>query len=416
MKSTIGKGALGATSALLAVAGIALTVGNPVAHAAQSMQLTEEDYYGTTSPGAHAVANDFKEFSKLHPAIQVERQTPPSGTGYLQKMLQEAITHTLPGFLMLDNPWVQQFAATGVLMPLNGNLKGNLSPAHYLHGPMTTVTYNGKIYGLPVGSNDLALFYNKKMFAAHHLTPPRTWAEMLADAKILTHGNVYGFGFAALHNATWQFEPWFWTNGAHLRQVNSPQGVQALSYLVQFVHDGYAPRAVLSWGQGHPELQFAEGHLAMMENGPWFLSTLNAVKGLSYGVVPIPVPRLGMKPISPLGGEVWTIPSASPAQESAAWQVMNYMETPSVLAQTDAGLGYIPDYIPAEKIFLKQNPQMNVFADELPTARARTIHVGKNYPAISQAVTTAIQAAISGSMTPKQALDRAQQTIDSILK
>jgi multiple sugar transport system substrate-binding protein len=55
-----------------------------------------------------------------------------------------------------------------------------------------------------------------------------------------------------------------------------------------------------------------------------------------------------------------------------------------------------------------------VFAKETETARSRTTQYGANYPKVSQAVWTAIQAAITGTATPGSALSQAQSAISSI--
>ncbi len=66
--------------------------------------------------------------------------------------------------------------------------------------------------------------------------------------------------------------------------------------------------------------------------------------------------------------------------------------------------------------YLKGGPEYTVFAKETETARARTQEYGVNYPKVSQAIWTAIQAAITGTMTPSAALQQAQATISSIPK
>jgi multiple sugar transport system substrate-binding protein len=65
---------------------------------------------------------------------------------------------------------------------------------------------------------------------------------------------------------------------------------------------------------------------------------------------------------------------------------------------------------------LQANAELSVFASEFDTARARTAQLGAKYPKVSQAIWTAVQAALSGSQTPQAALSQAQQQIDTILQ
>jgi multiple sugar transport system substrate-binding protein len=57
-----------------------------------------------------------------------------------------------------------------------------------------------------------------------------------------------------------------------------------------------------------------------------------------------------------------------------------------------------------------------VFAKETETSRSRTTEYGANYPKVSQAIWTAIQAAITGTASPSSALSQAQSTISSVPK
>lgn len=376
--------------------------------------ITEMDYW--PQPPTNDVVNQlFKAYQQSHPGVVIQRSAVPFGS-LLSKADQEAASHSLPDMLMLDNPDVANFASTGALAPLDPFMQGKFSSSDFYAGPLSTMTYNGKTYAFSVGNNDLALFYNKKMFADAHLSPPTTWSELADDAQKLTHGNTYGFAFSATatEEATWQFEPFLWSNGGDLTNVNSPQGVAALQLLVNLVHQGYASRAALNWGQGDVTTQFEEGHAAMMENGPWNLTILNQAH-IDYGVVPFPVPQKGAQPVSPLGGEVWTIPVTNTSSEQAVWNLIDWLEQPQQLLQFDKATGYIPAIKSTAATLVQSQPSLTVFANELNTARARTATVGAKYPSISQAIMSAEQAALTGSLSPQAALAQAQQRINSIL-
>jgi len=84
-------------------------------------------------------------------------------------------------------------------------------------------TYQGKQYCYPIGTNSVGLFYNKAMLKAAGLQPPTTWDELAADAKKLTKPPVYGMTSDATadEQSTCQLEPFFWSNGASLTNVDS---------------------------------------------------------------------------------------------------------------------------------------------------------------------------------------------------
>ena len=57
--------------------------------------------------------------------------------------------------------------------------------------------YQGKTYALSTGNNDLALFYNQKMFSDAGLQPLTTWAGLEANTKALTKGNHFNLPFTS---------------------------------------------------------------------------------------------------------------------------------------------------------------------------------------------------------------------------
>jgi multiple sugar transport system substrate-binding protein len=245
---------------------------------------------------------------------------------------------------------------------------------------------------------------------------------MATDAKKLTKSNTYGFAFSTPANeqATFQFEPFLWSNQGDLSKVDSQQSLAALQFLTGLIQSGSASKAALNWSQPDVATQFGEGHAAMMVNGPWEIPYLeqqaNQKFGVDFGVVPIPVPQTGMSPVVPLGGESWTIPvSGDSAAVRATWDLVNWLEQPTQLLTLDKGFGYIPAIKSTAQQLLASETNLQVFADEFNTARARTAQLGPKYPRVSQTIWNAEQAALSGSLSPQVALAQAQQQINTIL-
>lgn len=405
------------------VLGLVAACGSPSNSATNSsdkITITEMDYWSVPSQGA-TLASLFKQYEQLHPNITIQRTAVPFDS-LLPKADQEAASHTLPNLIALDNPDVAAFASTGALTQLDPYMQGTFSDSDFYTGPLQTMKYQGKTYSFPVGNNDLALFYNIKAFKDANLKPPTTWAELVTDAKLLTKGNTYGFAFSAPANeqATFQFEAFLWSNQGDLSKIDSTQSVAALQLLTGMIQNGSASKGALNWGQPDVATQFGEGHAAMMENGPWEIPYLeqqaNMKFGVDFGVVPMPVPQAGGSPVVPLGGESWTIPvSSNTAAVKATWDLVNWLEQPTQLLALDKGFGYIPAIKSTAQQLLQGETNLQVFADEFNTAKARTAVLGAKYPKVSQAIWTAEQAALSGSQSPQAALAQAQQQINTIL-
>ena len=280
---------------------------------------------------------------------------------------------------------------------------------------------------LPVaGANSIALIYNIAMLKAANVSPPKTWAQLLTAAKALTTPDHYGIALTceAAEDTTWQWEPFFWSNGGKFTFANiaSAPGVQALNLWKQLIDDGSASKDCLNWSQTPAaSTQFIEGKAAMMVNGPWNFSALNQDKmfyGKQFGIVPVPVRVPGQHVVVPLGGEDWMVSkSGDSATQQMAFEYIKGMQTPAMQLKLAKLFGYLPAKIAVAKTYVKQaGPQWKVYVNQTLFAHPRTLGLGVKYPKISQAVWTAIQAALSGSKSVQDALNTAQSQISTILK
>ncbi len=382
--------------------------------AIEEMTLVEWDYY-TSGDGAEAWGK-LVEGCGTESGVKIKRQTYPRNE-LMTNVLLAASQKKLPDVLMIDNPDLQEVAATGALAPLTDygvNLNGlyqNLIDAGSL---------DGKVYGIAPGINGMALWYNKDMFDAAGVQPPTNWAEVKDAAAKLTKGDVYGIAFAApaTEEGSWQFEPWFWGAGADLKKLDSPEGIKALQFWVDLVNEGYASKSVVQWSQGDVNDQFLAGKAAMQQNGTWNLNSVEA-SGMKFGIVPIPAVEGGAAP-GPMGGEVLTIPlSENSAKMAAAGKVVNcLLSDKNMRAWADLN-AYIPARMSVAEQVAKERPNMAAFVEAAASERSRPgapAFLGPNYSKVSQPLWNAIQAALSGAKTAEQALKDAQQQAESAMK
>jgi multiple sugar transport system substrate-binding protein len=389
---------------------------------ASSITITEEDYFNT--PGQIAALTQYnKQFEAAHPGVTVTRTYVPFAS-LDTKLLTQAAGHDLPNLLAVDNPFVSTMITTGQVVPLSGftgfNTKG------YFPAIIDEGLSNGKYYSLPVaGANSIALMYNIAMFKAANVSPPATWAQLVTDAKALTTSQHYGIALTceAAEDTTWQWEPFFWSDGGafNFSNIASGPGVQALSLWKELVTDGSASKACLNWSQTPAaSSQFEAGKAAMMVNGPWNFSGLNQAHmyyGKQFGIVPIPVRVPGQHVIVPLGGEDWMVAnSGGSAAQQMAFQWIEGMQTPTQELALAKLFGYLPPREAVAKTYVQQEgAAWSVYANQTLYAHPRTLGLGTKYPKVSLAVWTAIQAALSGSQSVQSALSTAQSQIKSVL-
>ena len=377
--------------------------------AAGSVSLTSLDYY-SSDPYKSFVSSHLDSCAAAAGATITSQDHVPGGQ-LTPKILQDISAHTLPSLLMIDNPGVQAIAATGALVPLTD--LGVDPTTGIFPGILAAGTYKGKVYGMAPSVNSIALFYNKDMLSAAGLSVPTTWADLTADAKALTTSAHYGIAFSADNDGegAWHFLPFLWSNGGDFEHLDAPAAVQALTFESDFVKSGAASKSVVSWTQGDVNDQFAAGKAALEINGPWNIAPLDKLANIHYGIAPIPVPSAGKTLVAPLGGEMWTVPQTTPAQEAAAAKVVTCMNDPANQLAYNTDVVQVPTRTDVAAQYGQSYPPIQAFISEVSTARSRTAEVGPLYPTVQTALETAIQAAITGAASPASALKTAAATV-----
>lgn len=364
-----------------------------------SKTLTIEDYYAANyDPVYQQCAKTVGAQVKINHV---------AGAGLISKVLQQASSRTLPDVLMLDNPDVQQIAASGALSDLGDY---GLDANDDVPGVKGANTYEGKLYGLQPVTNSIALYYNKKLLADAGVQPPKTWDELKAAAKKLTSGSTYGFAMSNIntYEGTWQFLPFFWSNGGDEKDIATPEAAQALQLVEDLQNDGSMSKSSINWAQADVNNQFIAGKAAMMINGPWQLPALKEAKNLEFDSVPIPT-RTGSATVAPLGGEAFTVPqTGDKAKMQLAGKFVGCLNSDKMQNVIAGVTGNVPTNTEVGAAWAKDHQDVASFVTTVQTARARTGELGPDWPKAATKIYTAVQLALTGKADPEQALEQAQ--------
>jgi multiple sugar transport system substrate-binding protein len=238
----------------------------------------------------------------------------------------------VPDLAQIEYYAVPQFAIGESLADLSefgaSDLDGTYSP-----GPWSAVQQGEGVYGLPMDSGPMALFYNTTVFEKYGVQVPTTWDEYLEAARALhaADPNVYitndtgDAGFAT---------SMIWQAGGH------PYTVDGTDVTVDFADEGstrfadmwqqlidedlIAPTSSWSdeWYQG-----LGNGTLATLTIGAWMPGNLEASVTQASGqwrVAPMPQWEAGQSVSSENGGSAMSITSASPSKE-LAYDFLSYL-------------------------------------------------------------------------------------------
>lgn len=365
--------------------------------------------------------NLIADYNKLNTGIKVEYREVPFDD-LVNEALRAYSTGQAPDIIAVDNPEHALFASRGAFLDLTDRIAKStvIKRENYFPGPLASTMWKGRHYGVPKATNTIALYYNKDMFKAKGLDPdrpPQTWAELVDAARKLTDpaANVYGIAFSAKANeeGTFQFLPWAQMAGASYENINTDGAVKALEIWKTFIDERLASPDTLTRGQSDSTATFNSGNAAMAISGPWELDRMVAEAKFDWGVALLPVPEEGAERSSSMGDFNWAIFSSTKHPDEA-FKVLEYLVSQDHRMFRDFGLLPARTDIPiAATGQPRKDAALKVFLEQLKYAKPRGPH--PEWPKISKAIQEAIQAALTGQMSSREALDQAAQKIKVVL-
>ena len=374
------------------------------------------------------------DFTKENPGIKVT----PIYAGSYQDTLVKALTAHKAGnapvtsvllstdmFTLIDEdaivPWDQ-------LAPTADDRKWIAS---FFPAFMANSQSGGKTWGIPFQRSTVVLYWNKELFKAAGLDPnkpPASWAEMRDMATKLTvkdaSGKVtqYGVQIPSSGFPYWLFQGLAIQNGVSMAndagnavKFDDPGVIDALQYWVDLAKSGVHPPGIVDWGTTPKD--FFEKKVAMMWTTTGNLTNVRNNAKFDFGVAMLPA---GKKRGSPTGGGNFYISKkATPAQQEAAFKFAKWMTQPERAAKWSMDTGYVAVSeaaynTAALKKYGSEFAPALVARDQLPFALAEfSTHDNQR---VTKALNDGLQAALTGTKTPAQAMKDAQAEADRLLR
>jgi len=370
-----------------------------------------------------------RDFEAANPDIKVVMEY--VGYDFLHDKIVTGMAAKPPAYdaAMIDVIWPDEFIKSEYLLDVTSRvtpeMKSGIFPAAW-----NGVTRGGKVYGMPWLMDVKYFMYNKDILQKAGLNaPPKTWEELADQAKAIKDQGLVEYPI------TWSWNQkegvvcdftvlLFGNGGAFLDDSGKPvfnneKGVQVLEWMKKTVDDGLTNPSAVSSDEMAVEADFLAGKSAFAVNWLFQYSDSNdPSKSQVVGQVafaPMPVfaagAQAGIKGSSVDGSSSFAIMSTSPYADQT-WKFLTYLTSHEVqtkfsaemlpmwqndfegdnLAKLQAANPSNPVTIPA---FMAQFP----YAYERPTV--------PYYNEASAALQLAIQEALTGIKTPKQALDDA---------
>lgn len=339
-------------------------------------------------------------YGKKHPDARVQLVEASDRKDLLARLATSVAGGAPPDLFLMNYRFYGQFAAKGVIEPLDGRIAASdaLDPADYYPVAMDAFKWDGKQLCLPQNVSSLAVYYNRTLFARYGVPEPKagwTWNDMVQTATMMTRAAngavvkgtesegaalrpaVHGLG---VEPSIIRLAPFVWSNGGDIVDdparptrltLESPAAREALKNLVD-LRQAYGVTPTDEEVEAEDdESRFANGRLAMLMTSRRATTNFRTVTGFEWDVAPLPVYR---QPVGVLHSDAYCMPKGA-KNPDGAWRFLEYAiaeEGQRIIAATGrtvpshTGVANSPAFLdPAQ-------PPRNakVFLDAIPTVRA----------------------------------------------
>jgi N,N'-diacetylchitobiose transport system substrate-binding protein len=273
-----------------------------------------------------------------------------------------------PDITELGNTDTPGIASQGALANITADVKSWSAGANLIPGNLANDTIGSASFAVPWFGGVRGIWYRKDQFAKAGITSaPTTWAQLIADAKLLMKKYPGTYGLGAPSNFTNGIVSFIWgaggqvavqQNGQWKAELNSPQSEAGIKFYADLYRaEHVSPSKYIGQTElgapgatsGGANEDFAKGTLDMYIDGPWAKAGLTAVStkyASQWASFPIPSQN-GPNPAPAFaGGSDLGVWAKSPNQK-AAWALLSVMDSPANATTFANAQGFFPEFTSA---------------------------------------------------------------------
>jgi sn-glycerol 3-phosphate transport system substrate-binding protein len=375
------------------------------------------------------------DFQKENPGITVK----PIYSGTYQETIVKALTAhksgNPPSTAVLLSTDMFSLIDEEAITPFDDSVKSDADKAwikSFFPAFMENSQTGGKTWGIPFQRSTIVLYWNKDAFKEAGLDPekaPENWAEETAFAEKLTKrdgsGNTTQWGMQIPSSGFpyWLFQGLTTPNDAILMNAegdktffDKPGVIEALQRWVDLGRKQkvMAP-GVVEWGTTPKD--FFEKKTAMMWTTTGNLTNVRKNAPFPFGVAMLPANKRRGSPTG--GGNFYVFKKTTKEQQEASLKFAQWMTSPERAAQWGIDTGYVavrPDAWETDAMnkYVADFPPAAVARDQLKFSVAElSTHDNQR---VTKALNDGLQAALTGSKSPEQAMKDSQAEAERLLK
>ncbi|MEE2659882.1 MAG: sugar ABC transporter substrate-binding protein [Candidatus Latescibacterota bacterium] len=346
-----------------------------------------------------------------------------------ESLISSTIIGEGPDIIRCHHKYSVEFGQLGGLLDLERFEDWPEVKKRFFPNVLEHVKYDGKHYGVPVTMLPFVLAVNREIMEKYNLEVPKTWEEMLVLGPRLAEHGLQAFTMPAGVNldTAYRFLPLLYGAGGRVFNedwtragFNGPAGKAALRFLVSMKEQGFMPSASAAYAFDENAAHWSTGKVALSIEGPWWQNVVHGNFGfdttnLQLAQVPVPKQMYENNPSMTLLDVIMVaITGYTPVPEQA-WMVLKALNVEDpVWSVPDPKMGGIPTNMAAYAPGVQSD---YIGLDQLAEAGAKGLG-WPGHPAITEIqryMADAVNLAMSGVMTPEDALDSAAAEVNEIL-
>lgn len=281
------------------------------------------------------------DFQKENPGVTVIKDLGPNSSTQFHDLLTQKLKNrdTQLDVFFMDVIWPAEFASAGWVSPLDG-LFPITEQNKFLNGPVSANRYARHIFGVPVFIDAGLLYFREDLLTKYKLAPPRTWPELVEQAKQILSGEqdpqLVGFSaqFKQYEGLVCNMMEYILSNGGRLwneqqqeSTINEPRAKQAVRFVQEKIVGEISPRGVLAYEEPESLALFTQGRAVFHRNWPyaWNIANDRGQSKIAGRVGMIPLPAFpGGHGVATLGG--WQLGiSRFSRNPDLAWRFVSFM-------------------------------------------------------------------------------------------
>jgi len=384
-------------------------------------------HHQTAGEGPHLIQQAVDRFKASHPNVDVE-VVPINNDAYKTKIKVAVGAGNAPCiFPSWGGGTLLEYVKANQVVDLTSYMSKDNYRARFLDAAYTPITFDGKVYGVPIENTTLAvIFYNKAIFQKYKLSEPETYDDLLQTVRTLKQNGVAPFALA--NKPKWPGSMFFMylvdrlagpetfaKAAAHEgTSFEDPVFIEAGRRLQELVRAGAFQEGFngLDFDPGGTRALMYSGKAAMELMGTWQLSTIKSENPTFYqnslGFFPFPAIKEGKgNPRDIVGtvGDNFYVISSTCKSPDEAFALMQYMiDDTSVELRAKAGR------VPPVKGFKTADPVLQQILQLVEQAPSVQLWYDQYLPpSVAEAHKDTSQALFALSMTPEQAAKTLEQ-------